>query len=267
MKKYYFLFLFLVTSSFTYSQILNYSVGDVVTDFTVTDIHGNEHNLYTYTAAGKYVFIDFSFTTCGPCQQVAPIFNEFYDKYGCGLGEIMCFTMFGTNSDNNTDVENFENAHGGSFNHAPSISNDGGAIAVDLDFGVNTYPSTCIIAPDNTIIVLDIWPISGVASYEAQFPADFNPTPMSCDSAGVTDAKENELFSMYPNPSDGKLLNINLETADTARMNIYNILGEKIATYHLSQSQEVKEMNLAPGTYLVTVETAHTKETRKLIVK
>lgn len=50
-------------------------------------------------------------------------------------------------------------------------------------------------------------------------------------------------------------------------MNIYNILGEKIATYHLSQSQEVKEMNLAPGTYLVTVETAHTKETRKLIVK
>ena len=32
-------------------------------DFTVTDIDGNTHNLFTYLAYGKYVVIDFFFTT------------------------------------------------------------------------------------------------------------------------------------------------------------------------------------------------------------
>lgn len=183
MKKIY-LFIFLITTFFTvHSQVQNYSLNDVVDDFTVTDIHGEEHNLYSITAAGKYVFIDFSFTTCGPCQSVAPIFNEFYDKYGCGAGEIMCFTMFGINNDHDSAVENFENTYGGSFNHAPAISNDGGAIAVDVNFGVNQYPTTCVINPENKIIVLDIWPITSVANYEAKFPADFNPTPMSCTTS------------------------------------------------------------------------------------
>ena len=32
-------------------------------DFTVTDVDGNEHNLFSYLDDGKYVLIDFFYTT------------------------------------------------------------------------------------------------------------------------------------------------------------------------------------------------------------
>ncbi|MGB3947563.1 MAG: hypothetical protein WBM13_06245, partial [Bacteroidia bacterium] len=36
-------------------------------DFTVTDTEGHTHNLYTILNSGKYVCVDFFFTTCPPC--------------------------------------------------------------------------------------------------------------------------------------------------------------------------------------------------------
>ena len=59
--------------SFGQSTIAN---GTTVNNFTVTDTDGNEHDLYTITASGKYVFLDFFFDTCPPCQSTTPIFNE-----------------------------------------------------------------------------------------------------------------------------------------------------------------------------------------------
>lgn len=70
------------------AQTSNYQNGDVVDDFTVTDTDGVEHNLYSITAQGKYVWLDFFFVDCCPCRQTAPIFNEFYDKYGCNAGDV-----------------------------------------------------------------------------------------------------------------------------------------------------------------------------------
>lgn len=41
--------------------------GSVAPDFTVTDINGNSHNLYTYLDQGYSVIIDMNATWCGPC--------------------------------------------------------------------------------------------------------------------------------------------------------------------------------------------------------
>ncbi len=43
------------------------AAGSIAPDFTMTDINGISHNLYTYLNAGKTVFIDISATWCGPC--------------------------------------------------------------------------------------------------------------------------------------------------------------------------------------------------------
>jgi thiol-disulfide isomerase/thioredoxin len=75
--------LMLLFTTLIFAQTTNYNVGDIVDDFTVTDIYGVEHNLYEYTDAGKHIYLDFFFDTCGPCQTWQPTFSEFYDKYGC----------------------------------------------------------------------------------------------------------------------------------------------------------------------------------------
>ena len=268
MKKIYSFFLVLLITQISYSQIQGYSVGDVVTDFTVTDIHGETLNLYTYTAAGKYVFIDFSFVACGPCQQTAPIFNEFYDKYGCNNGEVICMSMFGlaSQNDTNADVEGFENTFGGSFNHAPAVSMEGGAGPVDLDFSPYAYPTICLINPDNEIIELDIWPVDTIADLEAKFPADFNPTPMSCSGASTSDFAQESIFSIYPNPFDGELVSVKLMNSDTAEVTIHNILGGKVFSYQMTSTKQTINTNLTTGTYFVTIQTNTGSETRKLIV-
>lgn len=70
------------------AQATNYNVGDVVDDFTVVDTEGVEHNLYSITASGKYVFLDFFFVNCGPCQTWQATYNQLHDKYGCNEGEV-----------------------------------------------------------------------------------------------------------------------------------------------------------------------------------
>lgn len=57
MKKTTFLLFFV--ASFAFAQTSNYQNGDVVDNFTVTDIDGVEHDLYSITAQGKYVWLDF----------------------------------------------------------------------------------------------------------------------------------------------------------------------------------------------------------------
>ncbi len=266
MKNIY-LILILIYSTFTsQAQIQGYGLNDVVDDFTVTDIHGDEHNLYTYTAEGKYIFIDFSFTTCGPCQLTAPIFNEFYDKYGCNSGDIICLSIFGINNDHDTDVEAFENAYGGSFNHAPAVSIDGGATPVDSNFNPYQYPTVCLINPNNQIIELDIWPIGDIDDLEATFPVDFNPEIIDCSTIGINDLEQTALFSIYPNPFDGKQFTIKLNNSNFADVSIHNILGEKIHSLVVTETTQIINTNLITGTYFVTVQTIDRTTTHKLIV-
>ena len=46
--------LMLLLTTLIFAQTTNYNVGDIVDDFTVTDIFGVEHNLYEYADASAY---------------------------------------------------------------------------------------------------------------------------------------------------------------------------------------------------------------------
>ncbi len=250
----------------SHAQIQNYNVGDVVTDFTVTDIHGNTHNLYTYTSAGKHVFLDFFFTTCPPCQSTSPIFNEFYDKYGCNENDVICIAI-NTGQDNDAAVLAYENQYGGSFNHAPAVSGDGGSATVDNDLNPTAYPTYCIIGPDNKLKSSDIWPISSVASFEAAFPSGFNPQPKSCTTVGLEES-EIASFSMYPNPNNNGLLHVTVtSTSADVDITIVDITGKQVHnSLHSTANTIVINHQLPAGTYVVSVTTENSTAQQKLVV-
>jgi len=63
------------------AQLPNGSVG---LDFTVTDLDGTSHNLYSYLDNGYTVFIDFSATWCGPCwsYHISGALEDLYMNHG-----------------------------------------------------------------------------------------------------------------------------------------------------------------------------------------
>ncbi|SRX55640.1 T9SS type A sorting domain-containing protein [Aequorivita sp. CIP111184] len=248
---------------FANAQTANYQVGDVVDDFTVTDIDGNEYNLYSLIADGKYVWLDFFYVDCVPCQNSAPTFNEFFDKYGCNEGDVFCLSV-NNGSDDNDRVRQYEIDHGGPFNHAPAVSNEGGGPAVDSNFGVNLYPTFCLIGPGNIMLNNDIWPIAGVETYENTFPVGFEPPVMQC-TLGLSDVTEFD-FNIYPSISNGNV-NINLPRSVESSVAVFNTLGQQVFQNKYSEKNINLNLQLAPAVYMVKVTADNSSVTKRIIIE
>lgn len=219
------------SATVSFGQVQNYAVGATVSDFTVTDVHGNTHQLSAITGSGKWVVIDFFFTTCPPCQSTVPYFSELHQKYGCNEGDLFCISM--DTGDTDAEVLAFEATYStvGGFAPAPAVSgDDGGGNAVNANFGPSAYPTYCLIDPTMKIRNLDIWPVSSVASFESAFAsAGFSPTVMSCGlSLEENQVALNEAI-LFPNPASNQTtVQVNLETGADVNIDVFNLLGQKV---------------------------------------
>ena len=129
-------------------------------DFTVTDVHGEIHNLFSILDNGQYVILDFFFTTCPPCIASVPVLNQSFLDYGCNTGEVFYISI--DDGDTDAQVLQYENDYGGLL---PSVSGiDGGGNAVNSAYGIGAYPTLVLIAPDYTIVEQDIYPVSNITS-------------------------------------------------------------------------------------------------------
>lgn len=257
------LILFLFTI-FVNAQTGAYQNGDVVDDFTVTDINGVEHNLYSITAQGKYVWLDFFFVDCVPCQSTAAIFNEFYDKYGCNEGDVYCLSI-NLGNDDDDYVAWYEQQFGGNFNHAPASSGDGGSGAVTTNFGVQAFPTYCLIGTDNTMIQRDIWPLTnGIEALENTFPQGFTPAVIEC-SLGLEDIVSFD-FSIYPSVSNGEI-NIDLPHSTESSVVVLNTVGQIVFQDKFLTKNINLRLQLAQGIYLVKVTADKNTVTKRIIIK
>lgn len=156
-------------------------------DFTVTDVHGETHNLFSILNEGKHVIVDFFFTTCPPCIQSVPILNQSFLDYGCNTGEVFYISM--DDGDTDAEVLQYENDYGGLL---PSVSGiDGGGNSVNSAYGIGAYPTVVLIAPDHSIVEQDIYPVTDITS--ALPNAGLNMA--SCDTGSTTSIKEVDLYS------------------------------------------------------------------------
>jgi len=60
---------------------INYKIGDVVCDFTVTATNGNEYRISDLLKEKKAVVLNFWFINCGPCRMEFPYLQQAYEEY------------------------------------------------------------------------------------------------------------------------------------------------------------------------------------------
>lgn len=151
MKK-FFTFIFAIALSFNiYAQCpLTTAV-----DFTATDCHGTEVHLFDILDGGQYVLIDFFFTTCGPCQQATPKVVESYYLMGCNMHDV--FYMEVSPSDGDAACQSWANNYGVEY---PTIGTGSTGATICSQYQIGAYPTLILIAPDRSILIQDLWPIS-----------------------------------------------------------------------------------------------------------
>ena len=78
------LLLLTLISFFTLSTSAQLPDGSIAPDFTLTDVNGTTHNLYTYLDSGYTVFIDLFAVWCGPCwsYKQAGTLDDLYEQHG-----------------------------------------------------------------------------------------------------------------------------------------------------------------------------------------
>ena len=210
------------------SQLNNFSAGDAAPDFTVTDIHGQSHTLSDY--AGKWVMVDLYAYWCGPCAAVAPTINEFYKKYGCNAYDVIVLSVEYEGTTQQT--VDFENANGGDLNFpTPSASGlDGGGGAVHSAYGPAAYPTIFLVGPDGIIKNEDIWPISGVSTFENAFNVAGGEdalVPHEC-SAGIDEVSLGSI-NVYPNPSNGAFtINFSENLHENVQIELISLVGKVV---------------------------------------
>ncbi len=261
MKKAWFIGLFFFLSH-SYAQVEAYDLGTIVNNFTATDTEGNTIDLYEQCDAGKYVFIKFYLSSCSYCQYITPFFNELYEKYGCNSGDLACISVNGFAD--NTGVASFEAAYSGGFSHPNSISTDGGSVNIINRFIPNSYPTVCIIAPDRTIVNLNIWPISSVEDLEAAFPEGFFPMEQTCTMD--LDTQESHMLKIVPNPSAFHS-NIIIESNEIEHCNIeiYDSIGKQMTQFEVQTNQPIP-LNIPIGMYFIKIIYNNNSQIKTLLI-
>ena len=227
-------------------------------DFTLTDIHGGEHNLYEYLDAGKYVMIDLFAYWCGPCCNTAPEVKTVFNEYGCNTADLI---VIGLEADGTLQQTEAFEVDCGAVDGAPVVSGlDGGASDVVDAYGPLAFPTIILVAPDRTIVEQDIWPFS--ASIADGVLAGYGIEKAEC--AVINNVEEASLLNgvmVTPNPFTDRLA-IDLQLMESAEVSVelMNTSGALVATFdqgnmaagkQVIQLEDLEEM--PTGVYFVTI--------------
>lgn len=137
-----------------------YELGDVMYDFNLTDIDGNELKLYDLLDTYEVVILNFWYTTCSYCSLEFPYMVSAYESsYEDEFGNTVAYkdkvaiiavnpTIAGV-GDTVDAMKSYRDGYGISFNVAPDYDLDDSNLTMDpaltLMFGIEGYPSTVVI--------------------------------------------------------------------------------------------------------------------------
>jgi len=207
------------------AQLPNGSVG---LDFTLTDLDGTSHQLYSYLDNGYTVFIDFSATWCGPCwsYHISGALEDLYINHGpAGMPNVSATTtddvmVFFIEGDESTLAA----LQGGSGSQGdwitgtpyPIIPTYAGTNSTQVvsDYQIGYWPTVYMICPDRIVTETgqDPNPYSAVNCLP---PASSNNDARTFDYAGETLTCEGDLVPeiMIQNYGISNLTSLIIEVA------------------------------------------------------
>jgi len=254
MKKILFLILFIGSIGASAQTLLTEAA-----EFHVKTIDGTPIYLFPILDdSNMIVVIDFFSTTCGPCQDFAPDFQQSYEDFGSNTGNVY---HMGINWGNdNQGVREFDSIFGLTF---PSVSGtQGGGNNVFLNvYFIQSYPTVIVIKPDHEISNQYVWE-----------PTTENINNAIMEAGGVM-VGETEIvdskagFSVYPNPASDKV-NLSINTNSAAKIELLNSTGSVVFLQeNLTDSfQTIDLSTFQKGLYFVRLTTAGMSQTQKLII-
>lgn len=121
------------------ASMKSYATGNIMRDFTITDVDGKSHTLSNLLSTKKAVVLNFFFTTCGPCRSEFPYLQTAYANRVSGDIEVLGICSSTAVGDTTQTIAALKMELGLTF----PLSLD--TIGLCNSFGVSGYPTTVII--------------------------------------------------------------------------------------------------------------------------
>ena len=129
-------------------QAFSQMVPDQFTETVVlTDHEGNTHDVNAYLRNGKYVILDFFFTTCHYCQEDMPDVIDTYREMGCNGADVIFIGVAVQNSNEPNTVEWYMNEFNVEYPIAPLETNEINRTLFE-NWELDGTPTYICISPD-----------------------------------------------------------------------------------------------------------------------
>lgn len=252
----------LAASLFAFAHLSVAQIGTTATDFTVTDIDGGQHNLYSILDQGYVVILDCSATWCGPCwgYHTAGFLHDINATYGpTGSNQVRVMFYEADASTTQADLEGTGGNTQGDWITGVDypIINETPLQLSGAKYWPLGFPTINVINPVTKEIEADLWDNWG--ANDAQSLADMINV---IDDFFVASLDENTFSAevkSFPNPSNGTFtLSINTNEASEMNVEITNLVGQlvyrSIETVEAGlNSINVNLPNVDAGQYIVRI--------------
>ena len=140
---------------------VNYKLGDIMRDFTVTSTDGKTLKLSSLLGEKKAVLINFWYTTCSWCVEEFPYMESAYQTYS---DDIAIVALDPYTSDSLDEIRLFKDQYGLSFDMAQDT------LGLATAFGVTAYPTSVLVDRYGAICLI----VNGAITGEKYFNVIFD---------------------------------------------------------------------------------------------